>query len=103
LNYDPKRKRNLLPESVQCSNPRKKKTLWRLWHSLVPKSSFHRAKGTEISSNNVRLRGHSNKTTTTATTNNGGLTIQATTPTGTTKRAVSVEEWDTVKRNADSE
>ena len=103
MSYDPKRKPNPPPESIQCSNPRKKKTLWKLWRSLVPKSSVHRAKGTEISNNNVRLQGHSNKTTTTATTNNGGLTIQATTPTETTKRAVSVEEWVTVKRNADSE
>jgi hypothetical protein len=103
LNFDPRRKPNLPLGLIQCNNLRKKKTLWRLWHSLVQRSSFHRVKGTEISSNSARQRGHSNRATTIATTNNGGLTIQETTPTETTKRAVSVGGWDTVKRNSDSE
>jgi hypothetical protein len=102
LNCDPRKKPNPPPESIRCNNLRKKKTLWRQWLSLIQRSSFHMVKGTEISSNNARHRGHSNRATTIATTNNGGLTIQATTPTGTTKCAVFVEGWDTVKRNADS-
>ncbi len=103
MSYDLKRKPNPPPESIQCNNLKKKKTLWRLWHNLIQKSSFHRVKGTEINSNSARHQGHSNRTTTIATTNNGGLTIQETTPTETTKCAVSVEGWDTIKRNADSE
>jgi len=103
LSYDPRRKPNPPPESIQCNNLRKKKTLWRLWHSLVLRNSFHRVKGTEINSNSAKHQGHSIRATIIATTNNGGLTIQETTPTGTTKRAVSVGGWDTVKRNADSE
>ena len=103
MNYGPKKKPSLPPKLIRYSNLMKKKTPWRQWHSLAKRSSFPRVKGTELSSNSVKPQGHSSRATAIATINNGDLTIQATTPTGTTKRAVSVEGWDTVKRNADSE
>ncbi len=103
MNYGPRRKPNLLPKLTRCNNLVKKKTPWRQWHSLVKRSLFHRVKETDLNSNSIKHRGPSSKATVIATINNGDLTIQATAPTGTTKRAVSVEGWDIVKRSADSE
>ena len=75
--------------------------LWKLSPKIDLKRNFILKPNKTEASNNGKIRDPHNKTTIiTSTSNNGGQTIQATTPTGTTRRAVSAGDWVTVKRNA---
>ncbi len=75
-----------------------------MWKRLSPKIDLRRnfilrANKTEAS-NSDRIEDPHKTTTIAATSNNGGPTIQATTPTRTTRRAVSAGDWATARRNA---
>jgi hypothetical protein len=75
--------------------------LWRLSPKIDLKRSFILRLNKTEASNSDKIRDPLSKATTiAATSNNGDRTIQATTPTGTTKRAASAGDRGTVKRNA---
>jgi hypothetical protein len=89
-----------VPRLIPSNNQKKRKMSWKLSPKIDKRNFTLRPNKTEAS-NNGKIQDLRSKTTIIATTsNNGGQTIQATTPTGTTRRAVSAGDWVTVKRNA---
>ena len=100
MSFDPRMRPGQVPGLIPSNNWKKRKMWWKGSLKIDRKNFTPRLSKTEAN-NNVKIPDLSNKTTIIATTsNNGGQTIQATTPTGTTKRAASAGDWGTVKRNA---